>query len=118
MQLNYKASNIARVERESKITDPKNPKKFFTALNGLGGEMSVDDLLFLFVAGGGTEDQFDQLFAEKGVQEIILVIMEGINDAGFLGKKIDVAEIRKAMEAAVKGDSSKATPTTGESTKA
>jgi hypothetical protein len=111
MKLNYKASNIARAERET-------GKKFFAVMSSLGDDMSIDDLLFLFTAGGGNEDDFDEVFA-KGIQEVMVTIMDGINDAGFLGEKIDTAEIRKAMNAATKAASKPtALPTTGAKTEA
>jgi hypothetical protein len=89
MKLNYKASNIAKAEREYKL-------KFFTVMGGLGSDMGVGDLLFLYVAGGGSEDDFDKLF-ETGIEEVMIAIMEGINDAGFLGKMVSTSELRDAM---------------------
>ncbi|MDL2235454.1 hypothetical protein LJC07_04770 [Christensenellaceae bacterium OttesenSCG-928-L17] len=90
MKLNYKASNIARAEREE-------GKKFFEVFGGLNkGVPSVDDLLFIFHAGGGSDDEFDAIF-ENGLEGVMTTIIEGLNDAGFLGKKVDMREVRKAM---------------------
>ena len=91
MKLNYKASNIRKAERESK-------KNFFAVISSLGETSSVDDLMFVWEAGGGSDDEFDVEFG-NGIQNILLIIMEGINEAGFLGHKIDMTEIKKAMEA-------------------
>ena len=94
VQLNYKASNIAKAEKENKLN-------FFTVLSELQTNPSFSNLLFLFKAGGGTEEEFDEL-AKTGIPEVMMEIMEGISDAGFLGTKIDTkkmkAEMKKAME--------------------
>lgn len=93
MKLNFKASNIRKAEREL-------GKKFFTAFDGLtNGDIGMEDLWFLFYAGGGTEDQFDEEMA-KGLKNVILMVFEGISDAGFLGQKLDIKAIEKAMDEA------------------
>lgn len=89
--LNYKASNIAKAERASR-------KNFFSAIQSLSKSPSMDELLFLVNAGGGTENDFDELFKE-GIEKVLMTIFEGINEAGFLGQKIDLEEMRKVMEA-------------------
>lgn len=89
-QLNYKASNIARAERES-------GKNFMAIWESLGEVPSFDNLFFLFAAGGGSEADFDEL-AKKGVREIMMAIAEGVGEAGFLGKPIAAADLRKKME--------------------
>ena len=53
VQLNYKASNIAKAEKEM-------GESFFDALSKLNSTPSVSALLFLFIAGGGTKDEFDE----------------------------------------------------------
>jgi hypothetical protein len=94
MKLDYKASNIRKAEKELK-------QKFFSAFDGItSGNIGMEDLWFLFYAGGGTEEQFDQEMS-KGLKNVILLIFEGINDAGFLGKKLDVKAIEKAMDEAM-----------------
>lgn len=93
MKLEYKASNIRKTERE-------NGKNFFAVISSLGETSSVDDLMFVWEAGGGSDDAFDAEFS-KGIQNILLIIMEGINEAGFLGHKIDMTELKKAMEASM-----------------
>lgn len=90
VQLNYKASNIAKAEKEM-------GESFFDALSKLSSTPSVSALLFLFIAGGGTQDEFDEL-AKTGIPEVMMEIMEGISDAGFLGTKIDTKKMRADME--------------------
>ena len=78
--------------------------------NGMStGSMGISDLLFLYHAGGASDDDFDKDFKE-GIGTMMTNILEGINEAGFLGE-IDT----KAMEKQLKQDSSK---TSGESNKA
>lgn len=107
MKLNYKASNIAKAESET-------GKNFFNIIANLGNNASVSDLMFLFNAGGGTLDEFDATFA-SGVESVMIAIMEGINDAGFLGEKIDIEAMKKEMEK-VKANF-KTSPATGEANK-
>lgn len=107
MKLNYKASNIAKAER-------KAGKKFFGALTEMGETPSFDDLLFMFEAGGGTEAEFDELFS-KGMPEVMVVIMEGITEAGFFGESVEMENIRKTMRESL-STQTKASPKSGEKT--
>lgn len=103
MKLNYKALNIAKAEQDEN-------RKFFDVFNGMSsGSIGVSDLLFLYRAGGASDKDFETDF-KKGIPELMQNILEGINDAGFLGE-IDT----KAMEATANKDSSE---TSGENTKA
>lgn len=90
--LKYKASTIARAEREDN-------KKFFDVFTELGeGTPSFATLLFMLKAGGATEDEADQLIDEKGVGESLILAVEALADSGFLGEvKIDTAEMRQAL---------------------
>lgn len=89
LHLNYKASNIAKAEIAFKAN-------FFETISALSGTPSISDLLFLVRAGGGTEEEFDKLF-EKGIKEVVITIIEAINEAGFLGQKIDLDEVKKSF---------------------
>lgn len=110
MELNFKASNIARAERVE-------GKKFFAVFGNLGNEdASVDDLLFIWKAGGGTEETFDELFA-KGLPEVFAVIFDGVNRAGFLPTKIDTQTVRKEMQEAM-AEGAKVSQNSGKKTKA
>ena len=110
MELNYKASNIAKAERAE-------GKKFFTVFSSIGNEdISVDDLLFIFKAGGGTEEAFDELFA-KGVPEVFTAIFDGVNRAGVLPNKIDTKAVKQDMVEAMSGDT-KVSQNSGKTTKA
>lgn len=93
MKLNYKASNIAKAEREHNMN-------FFDMLTTLGNTPSMSGLLFLFEAGNATEDDFDAVFKE-GIDKVLVVIMEGLSDAGFLGQE-DVRVMKKALEEQMK----------------
>lgn len=97
VQLNYKASNIAKAEKEM-------GESFFDAISTLNSTPSVSALLFLFTAGGGTQDEFDELF-KQGVDKAMVEVMSGIADAGFLGKAVTSktirAEMAKAMDEAM-----------------
>lgn len=106
--LNYKASNIAKAERAS-------GKNFFAAIQALSKAPSMDDLLFLVNAGGGTEDDFDELFKD-GIENVLMAVFAGINEAGFLGQKIDLEELRSTMKAEI-DKAAAASQNTGEAAK-
>jgi len=55
----------------------------------------------LFLAGGANEEEFDGVF-EGGVEKCMLVIIEGLNESGFLGQKIDTQELKALMDKAKK----------------
>lgn len=79
IELIYKASNIAKAEKEDN-------RKFFDVFNTMGNNsIGVSDLQFLFHAGGASDEDFDRAF-EMGISEVMSIILKGINDAGFLGK--------------------------------
>lgn len=110
MELNYKASNIAKAERAE-------GKKFFKVFASIGSDdISIDDLMFVFKAGGGTEEAFDELFA-KGIPEVFTAIFEGVNRAGFLPNKIDTKAVKQDMVEAMSGDT-KVSQNSGKTTKA
>ena len=110
MELNFKASNIARAERAE-------GKKFFAVFSNLGNEdVSIDDLLFIWKAGGGTEEAFDELFA-KGIPDVFTAIFEGVNAAGFLPNKIDTQTVKKEMQEAI-AEGAKVSQNSGKKTKA
>lgn len=110
MELNYKASNIARAERAE-------GKKFFAIFENIGNDdVSVDDLLFIWKAGGGTEEAFDELFA-KGIPEVFTAIFDGVNRAGFLPNKIDIKAVKQEMLEAMSGNM-KVSQNSGKTTKA
>ena len=93
--LNYKASNIAKAERAEK-------ENFLQCLANLGKSMSIADLQFLVHAGGGTDDDFDKLFA-SGMEEVMIAIVDGVSHAGFLGNEtIDTEALRKQMHEVMK----------------
>lgn len=110
LQLNYKASNIAKAEIAFKAN-------FFQTISSLSGTPAISDLLFLVRAGGGTEEQFDKLF-EKGIKEVVITIIEAINRAGFLGQKIDLDEVKKSFTETEKSPETETSQKAGSETKA
>jgi len=106
MKLDYKASNIAKAERAHGMN-------FLKTLKTLSNNPSISGLLFLFEAGNGTEDDFDQAFKE-GINKVLVVIMEGLSAAGFLGQE-DVRVMKKALEEQMK--TQKTSPSSGKTAK-
>lgn len=98
--LKYTASRIAHAEMQFN-------KNFFTAL----GDISMSSLLFLFIAGGGTEEEFDEYF-KKGVGPLMELVLDGVEAGGFFDKKA-LEEAKKAI-AELKA---KASQTSGEADK-
>lgn len=110
MELNFKASNIAKAERAE-------GKKFFEVFTNIGAQnISIDDLLFIFKCGGGSEEQFDELFA-KGIPATFEAIFDGVNRAGFLPNKIDTKAVKEEMTSAMAQDT-KVSQNSGKTTKA
>lgn len=105
--LNFTASKIALAER-------KNNDNFFDALGKLAEKPSMSALLFLFNAGGGTDEQFDVLF-KQGVDIIMMAIIEGLSEGGFLGKEA-VKEAKKMIDDLKSNQ--KVSQNSGETTKA
>lgn len=94
--LNYKASNIAKAE-------DANGKNFLECISRLGGSgmPGFADMRFLVLAGGGTDDDFDTLFA-SGMENLLGAVLEGINNAGFLGdEKLDTEALKAQLHEAV-----------------
>ena len=86
MKLNFKALNIAKAEQNEN-------RKFFDVFNGMSsGSIGVSDLLFLYRAGGASDKDFEDDF-KKGIPELMQNILDGINEAGFLGE-IDTTEVK------------------------
>lgn len=93
MNLNYKASNIAKAER-------KHGVNFFNLMGNIGNNLSMSSLQFLYDAGGATEEEFDAAFS-KGVDSMLKDILEGLKNAGFL-KQEDLDKVLSEMEKAQK----------------
>lgn len=78
--LNYKASNIARAERELNAN-------FFKTLEGLGEDTpSFNALLLVLRAGGLTEAEADAYLDEQGIEQALKAAVEALGNAGFLAK--------------------------------
>ncbi|MBI1146950.1 hypothetical protein JEO88_03065 [Candidatus Saccharibacteria bacterium] len=91
VQLNYKASNIAKAEKEQ-------GENFLEKISTLNGIPPVSDLMFLFTAGGGTIEEFDEFMKEEGVGAVTVEVVASIAESGFLGKSIDAKQLRRDME--------------------
>lgn len=96
MKLNYKASNIAKAEQETGLN-------FFNVISGLGngGMPSFSTILFLFKAGGATEEEFDASM-KNGIENALKEAMEAFAEAGFLGSSMTKEEVQKMFEAEAK----------------
>lgn len=90
IQLKYTGSNIAKAENEA-------GKNFMNVVATIATSPAISDLKFLFDAGGASDDDFDKAFSE-GVDNVVLIIMRGLNDSGFLGGKLDIEAIEKEMQ--------------------
>ena len=89
-ELNYKASNIAKAEREFNAN-------FFETLEGLGKDVpSISSLLLLLRAGGLTEDEADVLIDEAGIKDSLSEAVTALGKAGFLAKLQSQAKAQKA----------------------
>lgn len=91
VQLNYKASNIAKAEKEQ-------GENFLEKISTLNGIPPVSDLMFLFIAGGGTIEEFDKFMKKEGVGAVTVEVVASIAESGFLGKSIDAKQLRRDME--------------------
>lgn len=92
ISLNYKASNIANAEEV-------NGKNFLECISRLGGDSmpSFADMRFLVLAGGGSDDDFDALFA-SGIENLLGAVLEGISNAGFLGSEtLDIEALKTQL---------------------
>jgi hypothetical protein len=79
-ELNYKASNIAKAERELNAN-------FFATLEGIGdGTPSFSALLMIVRAGGLTEQEADDLLDSEGIEKTLQMAVDALGQAGFLAK--------------------------------
>jgi hypothetical protein len=80
MELNYKASNIAKAESALNAN-------FFGTLEGLGeGTPSFTSLLMILRAGGLTEQEADEMLDNLGIEAALRKAVEALGKAGFLAK--------------------------------
>jgi hypothetical protein len=92
--LNYKAKNLMNAEREYKLG-------FYQALTNLKDNLGVFSLFYMLRAGGYTEDEASDTLDEKPFDEVLMHIIDGIGDAGFLPQAAKVrmkAEMEKARK--------------------
>lgn len=104
MELNYKASNIARAESALNAN-------FFATLEGLGdGTPSFTSILMILRAGGLTEAEADEMLDTVGIEESLKKAVDALGKAGFLAK---MQEATKNLNPSLE-----TSPTTGAKTKA
>ena len=78
LELNYKASNILKAERSQ-------GRKFFGALQNMqGGDLGVEDIVFLTAAGGASEDVTLDALDTIGMAGVMEEVAEALGTAGFL----------------------------------
>lgn len=110
MKLKYKAISIARAEDEFN-------KSLLSVMNTIGINPNFSDLVFMLRAGGAQDDEIDKVVSEKGLQEAMVLVIEGLSDSGFLGKeKIDIEALRMEMESGTV-EAMKALSSSGETVK-
>jgi len=89
--LDYKASRIATFERET-------GENFFNILDDLK-EPSFAKIQFLWQAGGGSDENFDDIVEKEGLEGVFTKIFEALDASGFLGKKKLTPDFRKGVQA-------------------
>lgn len=103
--LNYKASNIRNAEKEYGLS-------LFAAISKIGSEdIDVTTLMFLYACGGASDEDFEKDF-KGSMQKVVINIFEGIDEAGFLGEKLNIEAMKKEMGEA----STKPSPKSGAKT--
>lgn len=110
--LKYISSQIAEAEAQYKLN-------FFKAIEHMMDQSySMTELIFVFVAGGGTKSEFDARYAEDS-EALAMDIMTALNSCGFLGPKMEPKKFRELMakEAETIKSSPKTTPNSGETAK-
>lgn len=95
-ELKYKASLIAKAEKETGFNFLEILTKIETISETKTLKLDFNELLFLVQCGGGSEKEFDELF-EKGIEEFVIEVFSAIGESGFLGKKMNGEEMRKLL---------------------
>jgi hypothetical protein len=108
-ELHYKASNIAKAERELNAN-------FFKTLEGLGdGTPSFNSLLMILRSGGLTEQEADDMLDTQGIAEALKTAIAALGQAGFLAVTLSESDKKKITEDhdKVVDHVTKTSPTTG-----
>lgn len=120
VELKYKASAIAKAEKETGYNFLGILTKLETIAEAGTLKLDFNELLFLVQCGGGDEAAFDELF-EKGIEEFVVEVFSAIGESGFLGKKMNGEEMRKmlreTLSAEMASKTTKTSPTSGEDNK-
>jgi hypothetical protein len=113
-ELNYKASNIARAEREYGLN-------FFKEMDLLLGDPttgSISSLMFILVSGGVSEEEADALIEKVGITEACAIAGEALKGSGFLAKVLADPAIQKELEKVQAVQSAEISQNSGEAMKA
>ena len=116
LNLNYKASNIARAERTygmKFLAEISKIEGLSGNLNSAVDELGFDTIVFLMAAGGFSEDETDQVIEESGLLKPFELIGEALQTSGFLAKMKDDPEVQKQLAKLQQ----EASPNSGESRK-
>ena len=92
--LEFKAKNIRKMERETGLT-------FLESLDNFG---SISGIIDIMMAGGMTEDEAGDALDQYGFEEVILKIMERLSECGFLPQsaRISMKESLKQLKKDIK----------------
>lgn len=108
--LNYKASNIAKAERNYGAN-------FFEVVGTFGQSTpSMLNTTFMLEAGGITQDEAYEVIDTDGIAGAYKLVLEGLTESGFLGKGKNAQEAKKVAKKAI--ESLEASENTGETAKA
>ena len=107
--LNYKASNIMKAEREAGLN-------FISAIQSLQTDIGIYTIYFLLKCGGLDDEQASKTI-DSGIDTSLVMIMEGIGEAGFLPEETRV-QVKASLVQAKKqmAKASKPLQPTGEKT--
>ena len=107
--LNYKARNIRDAEKDYGLS-------FFKAIEKIGSsDIDITSLMFLYACGGAADEDFEKDF-EKSMQDVVVNIFKHIDEAGFLGVKLETDKMAQEIEP--KKEKTSASTKSGEKTNA
>lgn len=112
-ELNYKASNIARAERQYGLS-------FFKEVSNMlenPDSANISSLMFVLQAGGITEEEADEMFDTKGIVGAFEAAGEALADSGFLATMLKNPAVKKELEKFTKLTNQKPSPKAGDKTK-
>lgn len=94
MNLEFKAKNIRKMERET-------GKNFFDIMENF---TSISNIVDVLIAGGLNEDEATDAVDNRDFNDITIEVMRGLSECGFLPEKVRIsmkkslAEIQQALK--------------------